>query len=123
MDDWDRLEAEQKAIQEELDRDDRTEEETLELVARLLRNVAEMLACPHALPEIGLDQMPADVDGVVTVEVSALPADTRVDDWLVVGDDSKRHVAVVTEIRPDLATLQILPDDPVGDGPPGPDDR
>lgn len=118
MDDWDRLEAEQVAIQAELDRDDRTEEETLDLVARLLRNVAAILACdsPDPLPKILIGHIPAATDGAMAIESTELPTDTRMDDWLVVAEpDGREHIAVVTDIGLDRTTLRILPDDPTDD--------
>lgn len=61
-------------------------------------------------PEIIIDYMQADIDGVMTVETAELPDDIDVGDHIVVGDhDAEAAVARVLETGPDRTVIRILP--------------
>ena len=61
-------------------------------------------------PDIVIDYMQADVDGLITVDTADLPADTNENDHIVVGDDdAEPAVARVLEVRTDRTSILILP--------------
>ena len=61
-------------------------------------------------PDIIIDYMQADVDGFITIDTSYLPAGTKVNDHIVVGDhDAEPAVARVLEIRTARTSILILP--------------
>lgn len=61
-------------------------------------------------PDIIIDYMQADIDGVITVETANLPDGTNVSDHIVVGDhDAESAVARILEVGPDRTVIRILP--------------
>lgn len=61
-------------------------------------------------PEVIIDYMRADIDGVITVKTADLPDGTNVSDHIVVGDyDAEPAVARILEIRADRTVIRILP--------------
>lgn len=61
-------------------------------------------------PDVIIDYMQADIDGVITVKTADLPDGTAVSDHIVVGDyDAAPAVARVLEIRSDRTAIRILP--------------
>lgn len=61
-------------------------------------------------PDIIIDYMQADIDGLVTVDTTDLPAGTNENDHIVVGDyDAEPAVARVLEIRTDRTSILVLP--------------
>lgn len=61
-------------------------------------------------PEMIIDYMQADIDGVITVETAELPRDIGVGDHILVGDhDAEPAVARVLDIEPDRTLIRVLP--------------
>ena len=61
-------------------------------------------------PDIIIDYMQADVDGVITVETAKLPDGTNVSGHIVVGDyDAEPAVARILEVGRDRTVIRILP--------------
>jgi NADPH-dependent ferric siderophore reductase len=61
-------------------------------------------------PDIIIDYMQADIDGVITVETAKLPDGTKVSGHIVVGDDdAEPAVARILEVGPERTAIRILP--------------
>lgn len=61
-------------------------------------------------PDVIVDYMQADLDGIITVGTAELPENTHVKDHIVVGDhDAHPAVARVLEIGEERAVVRILP--------------
>lgn len=61
-------------------------------------------------PDLIIDYMQADIDGVIAVATADLPGDVGVSDHIVVGDhDAEPAVARILEVGPERTSIRILP--------------
>lgn len=61
-------------------------------------------------PDMFVDYMQADIDGVITVETAKLPDGTKVSGHVVVADhDAEPAVARILEVGRDRTVIRILP--------------
>lgn len=61
-------------------------------------------------PEMIIDYMQADIDGVITVDTAELPDGITVGGHILVGDhDAEPAVARVLDVGPDRTVIRVLP--------------
>lgn len=61
-------------------------------------------------PELIIDYMQTDIDGVITVDTAELPDGIGVGDHILVGDhDAELGVARVLDLGPDRTVIRVLP--------------